>query len=83
MGETPSGGMVPRVIVLGKISNWHPHSDYSGLGVSLQLEWQYLQRTVTGVCTLMSTIEEALRDLLPRAIWGGVGQRQLSENPRT
>ena len=28
--------------VLGKISLRHPQSAYAGLGVSLQLEWQYL-----------------------------------------
>ena len=28
-----------RVRVLGKILRWHPQSAYSGLGMSLQLEW--------------------------------------------
>ena len=28
----------------------------------LKLEWQYLQRTVPGVCTLMGPIEDALRE---------------------
>ena len=34
------------VRVLGKIARRHPHSAYSGLVMPLQLEWQYLQRTV-------------------------------------
>ena len=32
----------PRVCTLDKIDKQHPQSAYSGLGVSLQLEWQYL-----------------------------------------
>ena len=50
------------VKVLAKISQRHPQSAYVGLGMSLQLEWQYLQRTVPGVGTLMGPIEEALRE---------------------
>ena len=49
-----------EVKVLVKIARKHPQSAYAGLGMSLQLEWQYLQRTVPGVRTLMGTIEEAL-----------------------
>ena len=37
------------VKVLGKISRQHPQSAYAGLGVSLQLKWQYLKKTVPGV----------------------------------
>ena len=51
-----------RVRVLGKIDRRHPQLDYYGLGMSLQLEWQYLQRTVPGVGTLMGPIEEAPRE---------------------
>ena len=51
-----------RVRVLAKIAQWHPQSAYARLGMSLQSEWKYLQRTVPGVGTLMSPIEEALRD---------------------
>ena len=39
------------VRVLAKISRWHPQSAYTGLGMSLQSKWQYLQRTVPGVGT--------------------------------
>ena len=44
------------VIILGNISQRHPQLDYAGLGMFLQLEWQYLQRTVPGVGTLMGPI---------------------------
>ena len=50
-----------RVKVLAKISRRHPQLAYAGLGMSLQSEWQYLQRTVPVVGTLMGLIEEALR----------------------
>ena len=50
------------VKVLAKISLRNPQSAYAGLGMSLQSEWQYLQRTVPGVGTLMGPIEEALRE---------------------
>ena len=37
----------------------------------LQLEWQYMQMTVPGVSTMMGPIEEALRDKLFPALFGG------------
>ena len=37
----------------------------------LQLKWQYLQRTVPGVGTLMGTIEEALREKCFPTLFGG------------
>ena len=52
--------MVSWAHVLAKISQWHPHSAYTGLGMLLEIEWQYLQMTVPGVGTLMGPIEEAL-----------------------
>ena len=60
-----------RVRVLSKISRRHPQSAYDGLGMSLQYEWQYLQRTVTKVGTLMGPIEEALREKFFAALFGG------------
>ena len=48
------------VRVLAKIARQHPQSAYVGLGMSLQSEWKYLQRTVPGVGTLMGPIEETL-----------------------
>ena len=53
------------------IARRHPHLDYSGLGMSLQLVLQYLNRTVPGVGTLMGTIEEALRDKCFPSLFGG------------
>ena len=39
--------------------------------MSLQLEWQFLQRTVPRVGTLMDPIEEALREKFFPALFGG------------
>ena len=47
---------------VGVLANMaYPQLDYAGMGRSLQLEWQYLHRTVPRVGTLMGPIEEALR----------------------
>ena len=59
------------VKVLGKISQRHPQLAYAGLGMSLQSEWKYLQRTVPGVGTLMGPIEEALREKLFHSLFWG------------
>ena len=59
------------VRVLCKISQQHPLSDNSGLGMLLQLKWQYLQTTVPRVGTLMGPIEEALREKFFLAVFGG------------
>ena len=59
------------VRVLGKIARQHPQLSYAGLGMSLQLEWQYLQRTVPGVVTLMCPIEEAIREKFFPTLFGG------------
>ena len=48
------------VRILAKISERYPQSEYASLGMSLQLEWQYLQRTLPGVGSLMGPIEDAL-----------------------
>ena len=48
------------ICILAKISKWFPQSVYVHLGMSLQIEWQYLQRTVPGVGSLMNPIEDAL-----------------------
>ena len=45
-----------RVRNLGKIANQYPQLSYSGLWMSLQLEWKYLPRTVPGVVTIMGHI---------------------------
>ena len=59
------------VRVIGKISQRHPQSAYAGLGVSLQLKWQYLQSTVPGDGTLMGPIKESLRETFFPALFGG------------
>ena len=70
-----------RVRVLAKISRQHPQSTYAGLGISLKSEWQYLQRTVPGVGTLMGPIEEALRGkMFPSLFRGGGDHSLLLEN---
>ena len=61
--------------MLAKIAQRHPQSAYAGLGMLLQSEWQYMQRTVHGVGTLMGLIEEALREKFFPALFGGGGDR--------
>ena len=59
------------VRTLAKIAKRYPQSAYSGLGILLQLECQYLQRTVSGVVSLMGPIEDALRETFFHALFGG------------
>ena len=59
------------VIVLGKIDQRHPPSAYSVLRMLLQLKWQYLQRAVPGVGTLIGPIEVALKEKNFKALFGG------------
>ena len=58
------------VRALGQIARRHPQLDYAVLGMSLQIKWKYLQRTVPVVGTLMNPIEEALREKLFPALFG-------------
>ena len=60
-----------RVRTLSKIVKRYPQLAYSGLGMSFQIEWQYLQRTVPGVIYLMGPIEDALIEAFFPAIFGG------------
>ena len=69
------------VSILAKISQRQPQSAYASLGMSLQSEWQYLQRTVPGVGTLMAPIEEALREKPPPRYSGGRRSQPTSGNP--
>ena len=48
---------VQGVRTLAKITKQHLQSAYFVLGFLLQLEWQYLQRTVTGDVDIMVPIE--------------------------
>ena len=61
------------VRILLKISERHPKLAYAGLGMLLQSEWQYLQRTVPRVGALMGPIEEALREKVFPLLFGGGG----------
>ena len=49
----------------------------------MQLEWEYLQRTVPVVITLMGPIEETLREKFSSALfWGEEINADFLENPR-
>ena len=61
----------PGVCTLDKISKWYPQSEYSGLGMSLQLEWQYLQSTIPGVRNIIGSKEDSLRESLFLALFTG------------
>ena len=47
-----------------------PQSDYVGLGMTLHFEWQYLQRTVPGVGTIMDPIEKSLKEKFFPTLFG-------------
>ena len=53
-----------RVHNLAKIAKLYPQLHCTGLGISIKPEWQYLQRTVPRVRTLMIPIEESIREIL-------------------
>ena len=55
--QTQLEAWAQRFIILVKISKRPLKLDYISLGIFLQLEWQYLQRTVFGVGTLMGPVE--------------------------
>ena len=59
-----------RLRTIAKISKRYPQLAYAGLYVSLQLEWQYLQRTVPGVGYIMVPIEDFLREAFSTALFG-------------
>ena len=50
------------VHTLDKIAKQYPQLAYAGLGILLQIQWQYLQRTVPGVGSLRGSIENSLRE---------------------
>ena len=56
---------------IAKIFQRYPQSAYAGLGMSLQLEWQYLQITVPGFGSLMGPIYDALREAFFPALLEG------------
>ena len=74
------------VKMLAKIARRHSQLSYTGLEMSLQSEWQYLQRNVPGVGTLMGPIEEALREKFFPSLFGGeevdAALKPLRDHPR-
>ena len=56
---------------LAKFSKKHPQKAYTGLGVSLKLKGQYLQRNVPGSGALMEIIESVLRVGFFPSLFGG------------
>ena len=60
-----------RVCIPAKMAKRYPQLAHSGLGLLLQLEWQYLQRTVHEVGSMMSTIDDALREAFFPKIFRG------------
>ena len=58
------------VRTIAKISKRYNQSAYAGLGMSIHIKLQYLQRTVPALGTMMGTIEYALRDALFPALFG-------------
>ena len=67
------------VRTLVKTSKPYPHSEYAGLGISLQIECQYLKSTIPGVGSLMGPIDDALREAFFYATFGG---EEVSDNIR-
>ena len=59
------------VPTLAKISNRYPQLVYDSLGVLLHIEWQYLQRNVPGVSTIMGPIEDAVLEAFFPTFFGG------------
>ena len=59
------------VRILSIIVKRHPQSAYASLEILIQVEWQYLQRTVPGVGTQMGPIEEGLRDTFLPVLFRG------------
>ena len=68
-----------RLRTLAKISKRYPQSAYAGLGMSLQIECLYPQRTIHGVGTLMGPIKDALREAFFPVLFGG---EEVSPNLR-
>ena len=57
------------ICALSKIAKQNTRLDYAGLGMFLQIECNYLSRTVHRVGTLMGTIKETLRETFLPAIF--------------
>ena len=60
-----------RFCTLAKIEKWYPQLSYAGLVMLLHLEWQYLQRAVPGVSSMMGPIGDFLIEAFFPALFGG------------
>ena len=56
---------------IAKVAKRHPQIFYAGLGMLLQLEWEYLQRKVQGVGSLTEFLEAALVEAFFCALFEG------------
>ena len=70
------------VRVLVKYIPKNPQLACSGLGMLLQLDWQYLEMTVLVFGTLIGPIEEALRRKFFPVLFVGKISSPASGNPR-
>jgi hypothetical protein len=67
------------VRTLANFAPRYPQAAYAGMAMSLQAEWQYLQRTVPGAGEKMGPIEEALKEHFLPALFGGKVDADLRE----
>ena len=59
------------VQAIAKVAKRHPQTDYDGLGMLLQLKWQYLQRNLPVVSAPMEPIDTALKEAFFTALFWG------------
>jgi hypothetical protein len=72
---------VEGVETLARVAQRHPQTAYAGLAMSLQQEWQYLQRVVPDCGPSFQPVEEAIRVAFLPALLGGAEdetQRELT-----
>ena len=55
---------------LALVAGKHPQSAYAGFTISLQAEWQYVQRVVPGTAEFFAPVEAAIRTLFIPALLG-------------
>jgi hypothetical protein len=68
---------VKGVQSLAQVARRYPQTAYAGLAMSLQQEWQYLQRVVPGCGAAFQPIEDALRDdFIPALLQGDKSETQ-------
>ena len=69
-------GWVHGVQTLARFAKRYPQSAYAGLAMSLQSEWQYLQRVTPGVSAHFAPIERAIREEFLPAL---LGEEEISD----